>query len=216
MRTSKTICLTIAGCLTLAAPASSLPLESFRCVTENRSSDCGIAEGQLFGEVLDAGSGEALLTLLNSGPEAAVIAAIYIESSVVIRITGDGFTSEGAPPLLPGAGGSFDVAAMVAAQPPPPVTGIGAGETGMFVLSLAEGASFDDLMGDLRVGVHVIAFASGGSEGLVSQPVPEPTTVAMGLLGLAAAMLGRRLRPRLSQGRAPRPPVTDPPGPTGP
>ena len=61
--------------------------------------------------------------------------------------------------------------------------------------TLQGGQGIDDVVaeltnGDLRIGIHVIAFDSGGSESFINVPIPEPGTallVATGLLALAAS-----------------------------
>ncbi|MGH0029483.1 MAG: PEP-CTERM sorting domain-containing protein, partial [Myxococcota bacterium] len=46
--------------------------------------------------------------------------------------------------------------------------------------------------GDLRIGIHVIGFSSGGSESFINTPVPEPGTAVLLGAGLAATALARR------------------------
>ena len=49
--------------------------------------------------------------------------------------------------------------------------------------------------GELRIGIHVIAFASGGSESFINVPEPGATTLlAVALAGLAAAARRRSTR----------------------
>jgi hypothetical protein len=131
-----------------------------------------------------------------------VIARVYIESAWVEAISGaeEGgvhFIPEGSPPVLPGAQ-SFEIAAFASAVPAPPQNGIGPGEVGWFVLTLTEGASFADLLADLRVGLHVIAFEGEGSASFIAEPtpepIPEPGSLSLLLLGLAPLALARRRR----------------------
>ena len=66
----------------------------------------------------------------------------------------------------------------------------------MLIFDLELGMNFADLLadldnGDLRVGVHVINFANGQSESLIS---PEPASMLMLGLGLGALALLRRRR----------------------
>ena len=64
----------------------------------------------------------------------------------------------------------------------------------MFLLTLL-GGDFNDLLSDLRVGVHVTAFESDGSESFVTELVPEPSTALLfgvGLIGLLVS--ARRLK----------------------
>jgi hypothetical protein len=175
-----------------SSPSFALPLDSFECLTDNSAVDCAIGRSQLSGEIEEASPGEVTLTLSNSGPDAAVVARVYIESQLVAAINalpGEGvsFASGGSPPVLPGGNKAFEVAGFASALPPPPQAGIGPGETGRFTLMLYGGASFEDLVTDLRVGVHVIAFDSGGSESFLTQPIPEPSTG--GLVGVALILI---------------------------
>jgi hypothetical protein len=65
----------------------------------------------------------------------------------------------------------------------------------MFSLTLA-GGDFDDLLSDLRVGVHVIGYESGGSESFVAAAVPEPHAALV--FGVGALVVGAVLRRRAS------------------
>ena len=197
----------VAVCL-VAGRAGAIPLMPFGCITDNLASDCAIGEAQLSGSVV-ASNGDALLTIQMSGPADGVVEQVFIESSIVSAISfsasGGGivnFTADGSPGTLPGGGG-FLTAVSASADPPPTRNGIGlhnqdlaSPQSGIFLLTLS-GGDFDDLLSDLRVGVHVIAFESDGSEGFVTEPVPEPATfglVALGLVGLLVH--SRRRSPR--------------------
>ena len=101
---------------------------------------------------------------------------------------------------LPGGNGrtyDFSPDLRVRADNPAPKNGVDPGESLEIVLALSEMATFADVVAafnsgdatsaDLRIGLHVISFDSGGSESFIA--VPEPTTallMAGGLLGFAA------------------------------
>ena len=89
------------------------------------------------------------------------------------------------------------------AMPSPVKNGVGPGESVAIEFTLQGGQTLQDVIdqlttGQLRIGLHVIAFDSEGSESFVNRPVPEPTTAALvggGLLALALrGRKGRRSR----------------------
>jgi hypothetical protein len=80
-------------------------------------------------------------------------------------------------------------------QPVQP-NGINPGEFLQIIFSLQSGGTLQDVYnelvtGELRIGIHVQGFDSGGSESFINTPptsVPEPTTMllfGLGLLGVA-------------------------------
>lgn len=82
------------------------------------------------------------------------------------------------------------------ADVPPPAKGVGPGETLGVAFSLQGGQSYADVLtelgdGSLRIGIHVQAFASGGSESFVNA-VPEPSPAV--LLLVTGALAGTRRR----------------------
>jgi hypothetical protein len=179
---------------------------SFECITDNSSSDCAAGEEQLTLSVSDAGNGQVLYTLTNEGSEAMSVASIYFDdaSSVLEEIasidgsSGVSFSEDGSPPVLPGGNGpaySFSPSFRARADNPAPRYGVNPGESLTILFDIADSATFADVIaamadGDtsLRVGLHVIAFESGGSESFIAMPIPEPTTavlMAAGLIGLA-------------------------------
>ena len=93
---------------------------------------------------------------------------------------------------------------LAGSQPSPSQNGVGPGEFVSIVYNRQLAGTYADVLaeltnGDLRIGIHVIAFASGGSESFINPPIPEPTTallMAIGLAGLAApgwqSRIGRR------------------------
>ena len=81
------------------------------------------------------------------------------------------------------------------ADSPTQPNGVNPGEELEILFDLEDSLTLDGIVaamldGDLRIGIHVQGFASGGSETFVTtSPVPEPATMLLlgsGLIGLAA------------------------------
>jgi hypothetical protein len=176
----------------------------FECVTRNLAGDCAIGESQLSLVLSDAGSGAVRFELSNAGPDGSVISEVYFDDGALLGATsiaagpGVDFAPGARPPNLPGwrsLDPIFAATLGLAAEsrPSPVMNGVGPGEWLAVEFDLRPGRSFQDVLaelasGELRVGLHVIAFESRGSESFVNLPVPEPGTgglVAGGLLALA-------------------------------
>jgi hypothetical protein len=193
-------------------PARALLLPFYN-LTGNSAVDAAIGEAQLSVDVTDPLGGEnlaatqALFTFANAGPEACSIAGVYFDDGTLLGIAevrngaGVDFSDQGTatPPVLPGRmllDPPFVTTSgfLAGAGNPAPEKGVNPGEWVGILFDLQEGQTlqnvFDDLGDrDLRIGIHVIAFADGGSESFTN--VPEPATLLLlggGLLGLA----GRR------------------------
>ena len=86
------------------------------------------------------------------------------------------------------------------AAAPPPKNGVQPGDSITFLFNVATGVGLTDIMsalnsGALMVGMHVIAFADGSSDSLVSTtPVPIPASGLLILCGLGALAATRRRR----------------------
>jgi hypothetical protein len=191
--------------LGLATPAAAIG--TFSCITNNNANDCAIGTAQLSATLLELDAG-ALLTITMAGSEVGVVEQLFIESRFVTEISFEGsilsgtvvFGSGQAGGNLPGGNSiSFIEAVNIAANNPAPWYGIGRHpkdddypQAGQFLLSLDDGG-YNDLLSDLRIGVHVTGYASGGSESFVITPIPEPGTAVMFGFGLLA-LSGRRFR----------------------
>jgi hypothetical protein len=190
--------------LLLAAPASALTL-GFYCLTGNLGGDCTIGEAQLTVNVNDIGPGLVEFHFKNAGPLASAISEVYFDDgsllalSAVIDGPGVDFEPDATPPNLPGGNTAippFVVTAGFLAEsvPAPSMNGVGPSEWVRIQFTLQGGQTYADVIddltdGSLRIGIHVIAFQSGGSESFINNPVPEPGTgllVGLGLTGLAA------------------------------
>ena len=137
--------------------------------------NCTIAENQLSADL----TGD-ILTITSNGSEAAVVEQVFIEAA---GVTGGSF--------LGGIGSDFGNAVMggnlpggntvsfmtdynFAADNPAPRDGVGYHPQDTQVIQTAQFQLLGDLS-DIRIGVHVIGFESGGSESLITGAVPEPS-----------------------------------------
>ena len=165
-------------------------------------------------------SNQVLFGFRNTGPLASSICDIYFDdgslmSSLAMLIDADDnhilggddnvdFTQGASPGELPGASlaePDFQTTAGFLADSDSPVyrKGVGINEWLGIVFNLLPGKTYtsviDDLAdGDLRIGIHVQGFDSGGSESFVNEPprVPVPAAALLGCVGLSVA--GWRLR----------------------
>jgi hypothetical protein len=204
----------------MAVAVSAMPAQAitftydFFNITGNNAGDAAIGENQLFVDVTDSGS-DVVFTFRNTGPEQSAIANIYFDDNgvpktlqaleAIINGTGVNFVAGGNPSDIPGGNDpafNFTADFTTSASAPPPRNGVNPGEQVGFRFSLFQGITFDDVIADLnngslRLGMHVIGFASGGSESFINnpgddpdpdpQPVPEPATAAaLGVLALGA------------------------------
>ncbi len=192
--------------MAVSSAAWAVPVRyGFTNITNNNAGDAAIGEAQLFVDV-DNGGGTVNFTFVNEGPEASVISEIYFDNGSLLGIASIidspsdvDFVEDASPPNLPGGDTvvpPFEVteAFLAEAIPEPPTTGVGPGEQVTIVFDLIGGGTLADVIdelndGTLRIGIHVIAFDSGFSEGFMT---PEPTSVA--LLALGALMLLPRRR----------------------
>lgn len=192
----------------------------FTCITNNSATDCAIGEAQLSGDFTTsppAGVGQVLLTLTNAGPAASSIAQVYLDDGVnalftgiasIVNSFGVSFSVGGSPPDLPGGNTiGFSADFLATADSPVAPNGVGPPPDGTLgiVLNLVNGKTLADVLaelasGDLRVGIHVQAFSSEGSESFVNgggggtNPIPEPTAALV--FGLGALLVGSASRRR--------------------
>ena len=185
---------------------------SFFGLTNNDPVDTAIGEAQLFVDV-ENGAGTITFTFRNEGPEDSVISEIYFDdgsllgiSAVIDPLAGVDFAEDASPPNLPGGDlliPAFEVTKgfLAEAVPSAAMNGVGPLEEVGIMFDLINGGTLQDVLdeladGTLRVGIHVIAFASGGSESFVIEdtPIPEPTSALLLIAGISAASLGRSRR----------------------
>lgn len=191
---------------------------SFTCVRNAgfSESECLIGEAQFSASVSDLGGGQVSITFSNAGPQASIIADVYIEDDAGVFISiasvvdgaGTDFEIGASPGDLPGgneATPAFAATFSADAEAPTGTGGNGAdpGESFSLIMTLAGGKSFADAqaafeLGTTRLGIHGLGLGtSGGSEAFVNggggeNAVPEPTAALLFGLGLAA--VSRRAR----------------------
>jgi len=192
-----------------SAPAAAVTL-GFDCLTNNLAGDCAIGEAQLTVDVTDQGGGVVQFHFKNSGPEASAISEVYFDDGSLLALSsvidgpGVDFEPDANPPNLPGGENAvppFQVTEGFLAQsvPSPVMNGVGPSEWVKIQFTLQGGQTYADVLdelttGQLRIGIHVIGFQSGGSESFINPPIPEPGTALLLSGGLAALGLIRRQR----------------------
>jgi hypothetical protein len=206
----------------LATPGSAQAvLLGFQNISTNNVGDATIGEAQLTVDVTEAAGGLVSFLFSNSGPAASSITDVYFDDGSLLAIAqiidaddgmggdpGVDFSQLANPSNLPSANSAsppFVTTAGFSADSDPPVqpNGVNPGEWLQILFSLQDGQTFPDVeaeltSGDVRIGIHVQGFASGGSESFVNNPpgpgpspgpsVPEPGPLA--LIGLGGLMLG--------------------------
>ena len=183
-------------------------------ITANNAADAAAGQNQLSVTVTDAGPGIACFTFHNEGAQAMTITNIYFENTLG-QLTGSpsiqanadtSYTTLNGNLNLPGGNQpavNFSEAYGIkpTSQGGKIANAINLGEELTVCFNLT--GSFQELITALdtadRVGFHVQAFDSEGSESFVTVPnaVPTPSAVGlgMGLLGLAAARRRREQSP---------------------
>lgn len=187
----------------LATPAWAATFP-FICITNNDPIDCAIGEAQLSVTVFAPDPGLVGFRFENEGPDDAAIARVYFDDStnLLTGITainngpGVSFSEPATPGNLPGGNEiGFFADYSAGATPPPAHNGVDPGEWLEIIFGLVPNVTVDDVIAavsdwDLRIGVHVIDFASGGSESFIA--VPVPAAALLGLFGFGFA--GMKLR----------------------
>lgn len=210
------ICLT--AMLAVCAGANAATTYNFASITNTSATNSSAGAAQLTMTATAVGTTQVDFLFRNTGSTAMSVANIYFDDAAtpilmacasITNGAGVSFSAGGSPSNLPsGANVSFVSAFRFRAANPAPSNGVNPGEQVTLRFNLAAGMDFDDVTGALdsqamRVGMHVIAFANGGSESFVNQPPPEdppvtsvplPTGAGLGFAGLfgLAARRSRR------------------------
>jgi hypothetical protein len=191
----------VAALLLAFAPASAAPDDTlgFTGICNNNAGDVAIGEAQLYVEVVDIGGGQVEFKFTNTGPEASSITDIYFDDGSLLGIaqvingSGVDFTQGANPPNLPcdqNVVPPFETTAGFLADSDPPVqpNGVNPGEWVSIIFNLQSGKTFADVVSELnteelRIGIHVQGFASGGSESFITG---TPTAVTLASFGCKA------------------------------
>lgn len=200
------LCLSVVlpGLMPGAVQAATL---SFYCISTGGTTavDCPIATAQITVDVTGVSPGVVNFRFNNTGPLVSSISEVYFDNGTLLGISsvahsaGDPWTGGSASPgNLPG-GASISPPFVTTAgflaesNPSPSQNGVRPGEYLDVVFNLQGGGTLADVLaelvtGEIRLGMHVIAFASGGSVSIVNAPV-VPVPAAAWLFGSSFGLL---------------------------
>ncbi len=179
--------------------------------------DGAIGETQLFVDVEGIGGNQVPFTFRNIGPEPSIITGVYFDDGTTLLsvaslidaddgIGGDpdvDFSIGANPSILPGGDNLspnfITTPGFLADADPPPGTngnGIDPSESLGMIFNLQTGKTLDDTIialnnSDLRIGIKVQGFASGGSEAFVTF-IPAPGAVVLSSIGISILALLRK------------------------
>ncbi len=198
----------VVSALGLTSSAFGSIMLSFKNITGNSATNAAIGETQLSVTVSNPGAGQVDFRFDNIGLGQSSITQVYFHDGSLLGIAnvingpGVSFTQGANPPDLPGGNSvtpAFQTTAGFLAEStnPPPMRGVNNTATGTEWLTirfnLQGSQNYNDVLaeltdGRLRIGMHVIHFANGGSESFVNNPlpVPAPAAVVLGMMGLGA------------------------------
>lgn len=210
----------------LAAASTTL---GFYNITNNNAGAVADGMANLSVEVIDLGfninTSKNQVQFKFTNTSSSSITDVYFDDGSLLGISsitdsgaGVSFSTGGSPPNLPSgtnASPPFVTTAGFLADSDPAVSpnGVSSGEWVAITFNLINGKTYADTItaltlpngggdGDLRIGLHVQSFASGGgSESFINNPapVPEAETYAMMLAGLGMVGLARAVRRRSQQ-----------------
>jgi hypothetical protein len=224
--------LSVLAFFSASVQAMSMSTYYFSGITANNINNTLAGQSQLYFTMTDLGGSQVQFDFFNVGSTAMSITDVYFDDGTLLGISqlidaddgvggdaGVDFSRGANPGNLPGGSSMtnpFETTAGFLADadtPDVPLKGVNLGETLGVIFDLKAGQTYTDTVaalrqgwgyGGLRVGIHVQAFANGGSESFVNcRPgVPcnpptnlvEPGTLGMMLMGLAGLGFGRRKR----------------------
>jgi len=202
------VCLLIAG--QVQASLINYGTYGFENITHNDTGNATIGENQLFVEILAESilANQVVFKFNNIGSEDSSITDVYFDDGTLLGIAsidnsnqGVSFSQNASPGDLPG-GNEINppFAAIVGftadSDSPIQLMGVNPGETVSIIFDLQNGGTTQDVVdelnnNELRLGLHVQSFATGGSESFVHNP--EPATLMMLSMGALGIFSRRRL-----------------------
>ncbi len=176
---------------------------TFDNITHNNANDAALGEDQLRVDLSEYADGQVAFKFYHDGTVPMSITDVYFDDGTLLGIAqiingaGVAFSLGASPGELPGANNitpNFETTAFFLADSDSPTqrNGVNPGEELTIVFNLLDDMTSADTFlamgGDLRVGIHVQGFESGGSESFVAPGTSGSPSAPDG--GATAVMLG--------------------------